>query len=90
MNELKIFENEQFGIIRAIELNGEPWFVAADVCRALDLEDTGRATARLDDDELTRIKIVSGGDVPAPVHRGRISEYSLSPLSRYEAAGTSF
>lgn len=39
----------------------EPLFMAADVCRALDLDDTGRATSRLDDDELTRIKIVSGG-----------------------------
>ena len=61
MNDLKIFENHQFGEIRVIEQDGEPWFVAADVCRALELEDTGRATARLDEDELTRIKIVSDG-----------------------------
>lgn len=61
MNELRIFENPQFGSIRAIEKDGEPWFVAADVCRALELEDTGKTTARLDEDELTRIKIVSGG-----------------------------
>ena len=32
MDELKIFENEQFGTIRAIQKDGEPWFVAADVC----------------------------------------------------------
>lgn len=49
MNELKIFENEQFGKIRAIEQNGEPWFVAADVCRALEIDRT--QTRRLDDDE---------------------------------------
>ena len=61
MNEVMTFHNTQFGEIRVIEQNGEPWFVAADVCKALDLEDTGRATSRLDEDELTRIKIVSGG-----------------------------
>lgn len=51
MNELQIFENPEFGKIRAIERNGEPWFVAADVCRALDLCDTSKALDRLDDDE---------------------------------------
>ena len=60
MNEIQIFEHEAFGQIRVIDLDGEPWFVAVDVCSALELEDTGRATSRLDEDELTRIKIVSG------------------------------
>lgn len=57
MDELKIFENEQFGAIRAIEKDGEPWFVAADVCRALELEDVNKAISRLDEDEGTRIEI---------------------------------
>lgn len=57
MDELKIFENEQFGTIRAIEKDGEPWFVAADVCRALELEDVNKAISRLDEDEGTRIEI---------------------------------
>lgn len=35
MNELKVFGNEQFGDIRAIELNGEIWFVGKDVAKAL-------------------------------------------------------
>lgn len=51
MNELKIFENKQFGTIRAIEQNGEPWFVATDVCRALELGNSRQAMTRLDDDE---------------------------------------
>lgn len=57
MNELQIFENSQFGTIRAIEKDGEPWFVAADVCRALELEDVNKAISRLDEDEGTRIEI---------------------------------
>lgn len=32
-------------------LEGEPWFVAADVCRALGIGNSRDATARLDDDE---------------------------------------
>jgi prophage antirepressor-like protein len=34
-----------------VDGRGEPWFVAADVCRALDLPNTTRAMGRLDDDE---------------------------------------
>ncbi len=34
MQDLKIFESAEFGEIRAAEINGEPWFIAADVCRA--------------------------------------------------------
>lgn len=35
MNELKIFNNDEFGRIRAVEQNGEPWFVGKDVAEAL-------------------------------------------------------
>lgn len=35
MNELKIFENEQFGKVRAVKINEEPWFVGKDVAAAL-------------------------------------------------------
>ena len=34
---IKIFENEKFGRIRTITKDGEPWFVIADVCRALEI-----------------------------------------------------
>lgn len=49
--ELKVFTNEQFGQIRTINQNGEPWFVAADVCRALDVQNSRDALSRLDSDE---------------------------------------
>lgn len=51
MNEMIIFENEQFGTVRIIEQDGEPWFVAADVCRALEIGNPSDALRRLDDDE---------------------------------------
>ncbi len=61
MNELKIFENEQFGTIQVIEKDGEPWFVAAGVCRALELGEVHVAMRRLDDDEKGRCSIPTPG-----------------------------
>lgn len=57
MNELQIFENPEFGKIRAIERNGEPWFVAADVCRALEISNPTDAIKRLDNDERARFNL---------------------------------
>lgn len=57
MNELQIFSNPDFGEIRTIEQNGEPWFVAADVCRALDIGNPAQTICRLDEDERTLISI---------------------------------
>ncbi len=46
-----IFEDQRFGQQRSILIADEPWFVAVDVCRALELENTARSLSRLDDDE---------------------------------------
>ena len=35
MNELQIFENTEFGEIRVVEHEGQPWFVAKDILKAL-------------------------------------------------------
>lgn len=35
MNELKVFQNEEFGEVRSLVINDEPWFVGKDVARAL-------------------------------------------------------
>lgn len=51
MNDIKLFQNEQFGQVRVIERDGDPWFVAKDVCDALGLSDTSKACERLDYDE---------------------------------------
>ena len=51
MNELQIFNNPEFGDMRIIELNGEPWFVGRDVASALGYSDTKSAIADHVDDE---------------------------------------
>lgn len=38
--EIKIFKNPQFGIIRTMEKDGEPWFVGKDVAEVLGYSDT--------------------------------------------------
>ncbi len=35
MNNLQIFENEEFGQVRTVTIDGEPWFVGKDVAAAL-------------------------------------------------------
>ena len=60
MNELQIFENEEFGKIRTAVIDGEPWFVAADVCRALEIRNPSETLKRLDDDERSTLSLTEG------------------------------
>ncbi len=39
MNELNIFENAEFGQVRTVTIEGEPWFVGKDVATALGYKD---------------------------------------------------
>lgn len=54
MNGITIYRNDEFGAVRTMELRGEPWFVASDVCRALEIDNT--ATRRLDEDEKAALR----------------------------------
>lgn len=51
MNNIQVFQNEQFGQVRVVEHNGEPWFVTNDVCKALEITNPRNVIARLDEDE---------------------------------------
>ena len=52
MNELRIFENPEFGSIRTVEVNGEPWFVGKDVAEILGYEKpTDSVRKRVDDED---------------------------------------
>lgn len=48
---IQVFESAEFGTIRAVSKNGEPWFVAKDVCDALGISKYRDAVSRLDADE---------------------------------------
>lgn len=51
MNDIQKFTNDEFGTIRVADNNGEPWFVAKDVCSALGLGRQQDSTRYLDADE---------------------------------------
>lgn len=51
MNEVQVFKNEQFGSVRTIEINDEPWFVASDIAKILEYRDAFNMVRILDDDE---------------------------------------
>lgn len=51
MNEIKIFNNEEFGQVRTILINDEPWFVGKDVAVALGYENTKDAIKKHVDEE---------------------------------------
>ena len=44
-NQIKVFENVDFGKVRIIEMNGEPWFVGKDVTEILGYSNTKKALA---------------------------------------------
>ena len=55
MNDLAIFENPEFGHIRGLKIEGEPWFVGKDIAEALGYADTAAALKKHVDDEDKRL-----------------------------------
>lgn len=62
MNELQIFNNEEFGEVRTVVLNNDPMFCLADVCKALDISNPSKVVQRLDDDERTKLELGRAGE----------------------------
>ncbi|PCI51916.1 MAG: hypothetical protein COB49_00500 [Alphaproteobacteria bacterium] len=55
MSALAIFDFEETAVRSLIGEDGEPWFVARDICQCLELTNVSQALARLDDDEVDDI-----------------------------------
>ena len=51
MNEIQVFNNQKFGSIRVVEVDGEPWFVGKDVATILGYSNTRDALDRHVDQE---------------------------------------
>lgn len=84
MNEIQIFENPEFGQVRTVEVNGEPYFIAADICNALELSNTTVALDRLDDDEKSKLNLGLSGGLTNCVNEYGL--YSLVMASRKPSA----
>lgn len=59
MNELQIFNNDEFGSVRTITKDNEPMFCLADICKALEIKNATDVAKRLEEDEVTRLNLGS-------------------------------
>lgn len=57
MKEMKIFENEEFGAIRTIEIDGDVWFVAKDISDKLGYAETSNMIKRIDREDFISSKL---------------------------------
>lgn len=60
-NQIQVFNSERFGKMRAMEINGEPWFVGKDVAAILGYRDTSDALKKHVDEEDKGV-----GELPTP------------------------
>jgi prophage antirepressor-like protein len=54
-NQIQVFESHDFGTVRVLEKNGQPWWVLKDVCKALSLSNPTIVAQRLDSDEKLKV-----------------------------------
>lgn len=86
MNELQIFKNNQFGNVRIVMKDQEPWFVAKDVCECLAISKHRDAISRLDDDERGSLKVDTLGGKQEMATVNEYGLYSLVLSSRKQEA----
>lgn len=65
--------------IRTMEFNGQPWFVAIDVCNVLEIANSRDAVARLDEDEKNTVGLTDGNKRGNP-NTAIVSESGLYSL----------
>lgn len=56
--ELQVFTNEQFGEIRTVEINNEPYFNNSDICRILEIGNPSQALKRLNKDGVISNEVI--------------------------------
>lgn len=57
MNEIQIFDNPEFGQVRTVEVNGEPYFAGKDICMAFGDKNHNRSLGRVSDDDKAVVEI---------------------------------
>lgn len=88
MNDIQIFSSPEFGEIRTVVIDGEPWFVGVDIAKALGYKKpTGAVTNNVDkDDTLTEGVTDSMGRVQSTLVVNESGLYSLIFNSKLESA----
>lgn len=89
MNEITVFNNENFGDIRTVQINDEPWFIGRDIAEVLGYTNTRDALANhVDEEDKTDGVAIrdSMGREQRPVLINESGLYSLILSSKLESA----
>lgn len=81
MNELKVFSYES-NEVRTVMIDGQPWWIAKDVCDVLGVDNVSQALDRIDDDERNTIILNEGIGNPEKAVINESGLYSLVLSSR--------
>ena len=86
-NELKIFENKEFGKVRTVEVNGEPYFVGKDIADTLGYQNGSRDINRhVDEDDRRKFMIFDGNQDKEMIIINESGLYSLILSSKLPTA----
>lgn len=86
MNDLQIFNNEEFGEIRTVVVNDEPMFCLADVCKALELTQPSKVKERLNPKGVNSIPTLTKGGEQKLLYINESNLYKTIFQSRKESA----
>mgnify|MGYP003313648439 CR=1 FL=1 len=87
MNDIQIFSNEEFGSVRTVQINNEPWFVAKDITDRLGFLNGRDAVSRhVDDDDKDVVKTDTLGGSQQMTVINESGLYSLILRSQLESA----
>jgi len=78
MNELQIFNSEEFGEIRTVTIDGEPWFVGKDIADILGYQNGSRDINRhVDEEDRRKIMLFDGNQDKETIIINESGFYSL-------------
>ena len=86
MNDLQIFNNEEFGEIRTAVVNDEPMFCLADICKALELTQPSKVKERLNEKGVRSIPTLTKGGEQKLLYINESNLYKTIFQSRKESA----
>ena len=76
MNEIQIFNNEEFGQVRTIEIDGEPWFLGTDIANALQYSDKNKAVSMHVEDEDKKTLFYKASDKSSEALWSKTNDFS--------------
>lgn len=86
MNQIKIFENQEFGKVRTALLNDEPMFCLGDVCKALGIAQASKVKERLSEKGVHSIPTLTAGGEQRLLYINESNLYKAIFHSRKESA----